>query len=149
MANSFTDVILDLNRELSQEGLYFRFEGYIETWRAYLNLTDVMLDEMYVLSKELLAWAMYFEEVMAWVSWRLSTEQNKMLYFKSFYEEVSVTHPEFARIKNIYESADRLQRKLRLALKHLKSQHKAFVRAHEDLTNLYVIQMDKQFKVFE
>ena len=141
--------VQDLNRELSQEGLYFRFEGYIETWRAYLELTDVMVDEMFVLSKELLAWSVYFEEVMAWVSWRLSTEQNKLLYFKSFYESVSVTHPEFAKIKLIYETADRLQRKLKLVLKHLKSQQKAFRRAHEDLTHLYITQMNKQFKVFE
>lgn len=148
MAN-FIEAVQDLNRELSQEGLYFRFEGYIETWRAYLELTDVMVDEMFVLSKELLAWAMYFEEVMAWVAWRLSTEQNKLLYFKSFYETVSVTHPEFAKIKYIYETADRLQRKLRVVLKHLKAQQKAFTRAHENLTHLYITQTNKQFNVFE
>lgn len=148
MAN-FIEAVQDLNRELSHEGLYFRFEGYIETWQEYLALTDVMLDEMFVLSKELLAWAMYFEEVMAWVEWRLTTEQNKLMYFKSFYETVSVTHPEFPKIKHIYETADRLQRKLKLVLKHLKSQRKAFLRAHEDLTQLYVTQMNKQFNVFE
>lgn len=148
MAN-FIDVVADLNHELRHEGLYFRFEGYIETWKAYLDLTDVMVDEMFVLSRELLAWAVYFEEVMAWVSWRLTTEQNKLLYFKSFYETVSATHPEFPKIKEIYETGTRLERKLRLVLKHLTSQQKAFRRAHEDLTKLYVTQMNKQFQVLD
>lgn len=147
--SNFISAVQDLNQELSHEGLYFRFEGYIETWQAYLEVTDVLLDELFILSKELLAWSVYFEEVMAWVSWRLTTEQNKCFYFKSFYDTVSVTHPDFAKIKGIYETADRLQRKLKVVLKHLTNQHRAFRRAHEELAHLYVVQSQKQYQVME
>ena len=141
--DSFTELATELNPLLASEGVELHFEGYIETWKAYLSCNETLLDEMYVLMKETLAWADYFSEVLAWMNWRYLTEENRETYFKGHYERTPVTHKDFKKIQSCYEESVFLKKKIKLFVKHLETQMKAFYRAYYQLRELYWIQIEK------
>lgn len=140
---SFTELATYLNPLLAREGVELHFEGYIETWQAYLRCQETLLDEMFVLMKETLAWANYFSEVLAWMNWRYLTEENRETYFKAHYEQTPVTDREFKKIQQCYEESAWLKQKIKLFIKHLQTQMRAFYRAYHQLKEMYWLQMEK------
>ena len=140
---NFTDLAVQLNPLLASEGVELNFNGYVDTWQRYLRCNETLLDEMYELMKETLAWSEYFSEVQSWMEWRYLTEVNKEEYFGSYYHRIDVNHSQFKAVQQQYDEAVQLRRLLKLFLSFLETQRKAFERAHFQLRDMYLTQIEK------
>lgn len=123
-----------VNEHLKEEGITLNFMGYRETVIAYSRMADNHIRELHNLMNDCLLWSNYLHEVRSFIEWKKEEAQLKTDYFLAIEDRRNPS----AELEDIMQSWKGKVRDYKLFEKHLMSQYKFFVHAHQQCKVAYL-----------
>lgn len=129
----FEIVAKAVNQHLKEDGIVLNFKGYRETVITYSRMADNHIGELFDLMIECLLWSNYMHEVRSFIEWKKEEAVLKQDYYLAVEERANPS----AELEAIIQSWKQKIRDYKLFEKHLISQYKFFIKAHDQCKIAY------------
>jgi len=129
----FEIVAKAVNQHLKEDGVVLNFKGYRETVIAYSRMADNHVGEVFDLMIDCLLWSNYMHEVRSFIEWKKEEAQLRLDYHLALEDKKNPS----AQLESTIQSWKQKIREYKLLEKHLISQYKFFVKAHDQCKSAY------------
>ncbi|HCL4480249.1 TPA: hypothetical protein N2D99_002337 [Clostridium botulinum] len=130
----FIQMAKQINAYLKEEKLNLNFEGYTETLRDYLKITNCDLLGLENLTYDLNLWSNYFGDLEGFIELQTLKFENKLLYLQGFVNKKVID----TNLDKEISKAKKQYKHFKLFQKHIVTQKKMFINAYRHCTREYI-----------
>lgn len=130
----FEVVARAVNKHLALDGITLNFKGYRETVIAYSRMADNHVGELFDLTNDCLLWSNYLHEVKSFIEWK----REEALLLQDYFFALEDKNNPSADLEAKIQFRKQQVREYKLFEKHLNSQYRFFLMAHDQAKRAYL-----------